>query len=84
MEDEIHRFVHEQILRHILLDETVARIPGEVLDVGNAAGEKIVDADDAEALGEEPIRKVRTQKSGAPCDEGSLPGMCDVHKADCL
>src|SRR5438067_2504560 len=76
----IHVFIDEDVLRDILLDETVILVAREVLDVLRISGDEIVDSDDAESLREKPIGQMRTEKSRAAgddcCSFGSHCGEC--------
>ena len=45
MEDVIDLIGDEQILGHILLDESVVFVPGKVFDVREVPGDEVVDRD---------------------------------------
>ena len=70
MKDVIDLIGDEEILRHILFDEPVVLVPGEMLDVGEVAGDEIVDRDDAMPFREQAIGQMGTEKSGAAGDNG--------------
>ncbi len=66
MENVIHLVRDEHILRHVVLDEPVILVAGEMLDVGEIAGDEIVDGDHAMAFRQEPVGEVRAEKTAPP------------------
>jgi len=66
----------EDVVRDIVLDELVVFVAGKMLDVGGGAGEKIVNADDAESFGKEAIGEVRAEE---PCGAGNHCGAFCSH-----
>jgi hypothetical protein len=48
---------------HVMADKFKAMVIEQVIDVAARAGEKIIDADDAGAVLEQSLAKMRTQKS---------------------
>ena len=65
MPDEIHRATQINKFGNILANEPEIRIPSEMRDVIHAAGDQIVDGDDAVAAREKQINQMRSQKAGA-------------------
>ena len=79
MPDVIHRAVEEYEFRHVLLDEFEVRIAAEVDDVVHTAGDKIVNADDLVAAGNEQVGEVRAEKTGGPGDNRRLDSVFFIH-----
>ena len=85
MEDVIDLIGHEQILGHVLLDESVIFVPGEVLDVREVPGDEIVDRDHAMTFREQPVGQMRAEKPGAAGhDSDGLLAGTRGHGADYL
>jgi len=55
MENIVHGTRKIDVLRYVVMDELELRVAGEMGDVVGVARDKIVDGDDAMALGEEAI-----------------------------
>ncbi|MNT59623.1 hypothetical protein D3C72_1971500 [compost metagenome] len=53
----------------IMPEERERRMPLQVGDVGKRAGDEVVDRDDREPLGQQPVHQVRADEAGAPGDE---------------
>ena len=64
---EIVDFIDLDIERegHVVTHELEARVAEQVLDVALGAGEKIIDADDVVAVGDQAIAEMRAEKAGA-------------------
>ena len=85
MEDVIDLVGDEQILGHILLDESVIFVSGKVLDIREVSGYEIVDRDYAMTFRKEPIGQVRAEKPGAAGhDSDGLLAGTRGHGADYL
>ena len=54
-----------------MLDEPVIVVAGQMRDVREVAGDKIVDRDDAVAFREQTVGQMRSQKPGATGDDGN-------------
>jgi hypothetical protein len=52
-----------------VLDQAESGVVQEVLDIGAAAGQEIVDAEHLVLLAEQPLAEVRTKESCAPGHE---------------
>jgi hypothetical protein len=61
--DVIDGVVQKNEFSNVLLNETEIGMAGQMIEVGDGAGDEIVHADDAMAFGEEVIGEVRSQKS---------------------
>ncbi len=57
-----------------MVDELEFRVAGEMGDVVGIAGDEVVDGDDAMALGEKAVGKMRAEKAGATSDDGHRSG----------
>ncbi|MFI7632826.1 hypothetical protein [Nonomuraea sp. NPDC049400] len=53
------------MLGHVGADQPEAVVGHEMLDVGDRSGEEVVDAENAVALGQKSLTKMRTEKTGA-------------------
>jgi hypothetical protein len=72
-------------LGHVLLDEPVVFVPGEVLDIGEMPGDEVVDRDHAMTFREQPVGQVRAEKPGAAGHDGNgLLAGTHGHGADYL
>src|SRR5207248_7074369 len=58
-------------LRDVVVPEREAAAGVQVLDVGRAAGDEVVHADDLVALGQEALAQVRADEPGPPGDDGT-------------
>ena len=56
--DVVHRAVQEDELGHILLDEFEIPVAGQVRDVVHAAGDEIINANDAVAAREQQVSEM--------------------------
>ncbi len=61
-------FAHVERLANIFLDKFETRIVAQVLEVGAASGEQIVDDDHAPAFAEQGVAQMRSQETGAAGD----------------
>ena len=70
MPDVIHRAVEEEEFRHVLLDEFEIPTAPQVGDVVHAAGDEIINADDAMPAREQQVGEMGRQESGRAGDDG--------------
>ena len=64
-------FRQENEIGNVVLDEFVVFVPGQMPNVRVAAGDEIVDRDDAMTFRQEPVGQMRPQKTGPPSDDGN-------------
>ena len=55
---------------NVVLDETEIGIAGEMPNVGRVAGDQIVDGNDAVTFAQQPVGKVRSEKTSATSNNG--------------
>ena len=60
----IERAGHIDVVGHVVLDESEARLADQVGNVVRRAGQEVVHADDLVPLCQEPIAQVRAQEAG--------------------
>ncbi len=65
MEHVVHRVVEVKRASNVVADELEALVADQVVDVLAAAGDQVVDADHAVALGQQPLAQVRAEEAGA-------------------
>ena len=70
MPDVIHRAIEEQKFGDVLLDETEISVAGEVVDVRDAAGDKVINADNLVPALEQQVGEMRTKETGGTGDDG--------------
>ncbi|SPF43877.1 hypothetical protein SBA1_500028 [Candidatus Sulfotelmatobacter kueseliae] len=71
VEDEVN-LAHVEGIANILFDELKARLLAQMFEVGETAGDKVVDDNHTPALCEQGITQVGAQKPGAPGDYSAL------------
>jgi hypothetical protein len=76
MHNGIDRFPQENVFGHIMLEKPKALVTQQVLDVVDAAGEKIVQADYLMTPLKQLIAKVTSEKSCPSCDDYSHGSSC--------
>lgn len=69
MKDGIHRTIDEDVIGHIMMDETEARMTDQMSDILRTAGDEIVHAHDVIAVGKETVAKMGTEKPGTAGDK---------------
>src|SRR3954470_6805962 len=62
-------FRQENEVRDVMFDETITVVAGEVFDVVEIAGDKVVDGDNAMPFGQEPIGQMRAEKTRSSGDD---------------
>ena len=65
-------FRQENETRDVVFDEGEILVAGEVFDVLEIAGDKIIDRDDAMPFRQEPVGQMRTEKTRAAGDDRNL------------
>ena len=65
----VDRLGEEERLADVVLDEGEVLATAQMLDVAQAAGDQVVDADDAAALLEQAFTQMRAEKAGAARDQ---------------
>jgi hypothetical protein len=73
---------------HVVFDKEKAIVAGQVSDVADAAGAKVVHGDDLMALAQEAVAKMRTNKACSTSDQdahnNSSPKGTGVFLIDCV
>ncbi len=69
VEDEIDVLVELDVVGHVVIEEDEA-VVADVLDVLQVAGVEVVDADDAQLLGEERFAQMGAEKPGSAGYDG--------------
>jgi hypothetical protein len=64
VEDVVHALLDEERLGDVVVDEEDVLAVSQVLDVLQRAGVEVVDADDAVALRQEVVAKMRPEEAG--------------------
>ena len=70
MPDEIHRLLEEDELSDILLNELEGRVPTEVSNVLDAAGDEVIQADDPVAARQQKVGQMRAEEASGTSDDG--------------
>ena len=72
MEDEIDLlFGQENKIGNVVPDKSIIFVAGQMSDVGNIAGDQIVDRNDTMPFGQQAIGQMRSEKPGATGDDGN-------------
>jgi hypothetical protein len=69
VQDGVERTFDENIVRHVMLDETEARMTGEMGDIIGIAGYQVVHGDDSVTFSKESVTQVRSEKTCAASDQ---------------
>jgi hypothetical protein len=77
----MHIIRQEDEIRDVVLDEFVVIIPRQMLDIGRASGDEIVDSDDAKPLGKKPVSEMGAEETGSA---GDYCGAFGCHERWCL
>jgi len=68
MKDVVYRPFQLQRMRNVVADEHEAVVRAQVLDIGTAAGNEVVNADNLMPFREKALAKVRTDEAGTSRD----------------
>jgi hypothetical protein len=69
VQHEVHPAVDVDVVGDVVLDELEVRMARQVRDVGDVAGEQVVDADDGIAAIEQRLGQVRPDEAGSAGDD---------------
>src|SRR5947208_15736329 len=71
VEDVVNRLVDFHVLGNIVAQEDEARIIAQVIDVAEATGYEVIDANNVVAVGQKALAQVRTHKARSAGDDRS-------------
>lgn len=78
--DLVQRPLPVDPVQDVLLEKAELGMIEQPSDILFAAGQKIIETDDGMALGNQPLAKMRANKTGSSRDENDLPAMETRHK----